>query len=108
MSLGLGDTPQIEMWAGLLSIAWGRRRLRLRGRRHRIIAREFLGTAGPFSSLIKPAERRSADGCLFEWIDVALAAGPLVAGALFVPLGPSGLYALLALGVTARSQPTLR
>ncbi|WP_316163847.1 MFS transporter [Bradyrhizobium sp. SZCCHNRI20481] len=66
-----------------------------------IIGRAFLGTVGRVLVAKQTGgtnvERASA---YWSWIDCGLAAGPLVVGALFVPLGPTGLYSLLALAVT--------
>jgi MFS family permease len=65
-----------------------------------IIARGFLGTAGPVLVAEQTGGTKVGRMAAYStWIDCGLAAGPLVAGALFIPLGPNGLYSLLALAV---------
>jgi MFS family permease len=65
-----------------------------------IISRGFLLTAGWVLVAEQSGGTKVERTAAFStWIDCGLAAGPLVVGALFVPLGPNTLYAVLAFAV---------
>ena len=90
----------IALLIGLVGVAAGRV---FEGAAIIILTRAVLWTVGPVLVLRERGGTKVERLAAFStWVDCGLAAGPLLAGLLFLPLGAPGLYLLLAatLGAT--------
>lgn len=61
-----------------------------------IPARALLTVVGPVLVAAQPGNRVERMAAFSTWVDCGLAAGPLLAGVLFEPLGAAGMYMVVA------------